>query len=375
MGNKQNNKKEEEINKKEEQNNKKEEQNNKKEEQNNINEEQKNHFSMHIQFIGQNLTSFYNQLLSSQELKSIKDYWNFEKIEENLSITNQIKNYFEILEKNKDNDKDNLEVKESVIIKARNTNDHEIKEILTKMNNLKYTYYMPLVLILYEEGQSSLEIEKYKNIDPRLIKIEKFSEEKAFIENVISPILLRFCSIHNELGDRIPIEGKENLDLIKKYFPFNVNIACIGRTGQGKSTGVNALLKEYKAKESSKGCSQTKSLTFYQVENQPIRILDIPGYEDDKTVKQSIERFKFSREKINRMKDNIHIILYFLSYGEERAFMELEYLMLDEILKNSSSKIIYVITHSNHNLTEEMKTTVIERINSGIKEMFKNKKI
>ena len=73
------------------------------------------------------------------------------------------------------------------------------------------------------------------------------------------------------------------------------------------------------------------------------------------------------------MKDNIHIILYFLSFGEIRTFMELEYLMLDEILKNSSSKIIYVITHSNHNLTEEMKRTVIERINSGIKEMFKNK--
>ena len=54
--------------------------------------------------------------------------------------------------------------------------------------------------------------------------------------------------------------------------------------------------------------------------------------------------------------------------------MKLEYLMLDEILKNSSSKIIYVIAHSNHNLTEEMKETMIEKINSGIKEMFENKK-
>ena len=338
--------------------------------------EQQYTFNMHIQFIGQNLKTFRKQLLSSQNLKCIKDYWNFAKIEENLSINDQINNYFQILE----NNKDNLEVgkKESLIIKVRNIIDPEINNILDKMNKLKQIYYMPLVLILCEEEESiqnrSLDTEEYENIDPRLIKIKKFSKEQTIIEEVISPILLRFCSIHNELGDKFSINGKEDFDLIKNYYPFNLNIACIGRIGQGKSTGVNALLKEYKAKESSKGCSQTKLLTFYQVENQPIRILDVPGYEDDKTVKQSIERFQFSREKINRMKDNIHIILYFLSFGEIRTFMELEYLMLDEILKNSSSKIIYVITHSNHNLTEEMKRTVIERINSGIKEMFKNKK-
>ena len=339
--------------------------------------EQQYTFNMHIQFIGQNLKTFRKQLLSSQRLKCIKDYWNFEEIEDNLSINDQINNYFQILE----NNKYNLEVgkKESLIIKVRNIIDPEINNILDKMNKLKQIYYMPLVLILCEEEEESiqnrsLDTEEYENIDPRLIKIKKFSKEQTIIEEVISPILLRFCSIHNELGDKFSINGKEDFDLIKNYYPFNLNIACIGRIGQGKSTGVNALLKEYKAKESSKGCSQTKLLTFYQVENQPIRILDVPGYEDDKTVKQSIERFQFSREKINRMKDNIHIILYFLKFGEERTFMGLEYLMLDEILNNSSSKIIYVITHSNHNLTEEMKTTVIERINSGIKEMFKNKK-
>ena len=147
------------------------------------------------------------------------------------------------------------------------------------MNNLKYTYYMPLVLILCEEEEESiqnisLDTEKHENIDPRLIKIKKFSKEQTFIEEVISPILLRFFSIHNELGDRFSIKGIENFDLVNKYYPFNVNIAYIGRIGQGKSTGVNALLKEYKAKESSKGCSQTKSLTFYHVENQPIKILE-----------------------------------------------------------------------------------------------------
>jgi GTP-binding protein EngB required for normal cell division len=90
------------------------------------------------------------------------------------------------------------------------------------------------------------------------------------------------CSIHNELGDRFTYkkgDDLEDFDLIETYYPFNINIACVGRFGQGKSAGVNAILQEYKAKESSKGCSQTKELTFYQVTNQPIKLLDIPGFE------------------------------------------------------------------------------------------------
>ena len=42
------------------------------------------------------------------------------------------------------------------------------------------------------------------------------------------------------------------LYLVDKYFLFNINIACIGRYGHGKSTEANEILGEYKAKESSK---------------------------------------------------------------------------------------------------------------------------
>ena len=103
---------------------------------------------------------------------------------------------------------------------------------------------MPFVLILYEDetiGNKSIEIKDYENIDLRLIKIEKYSEDLSFIEEKISPILLRFCNIHNELGYKFSIEEKENFDLTKINYPFNINIACVGRIGQGKSTGVNML--------------------------------------------------------------------------------------------------------------------------------------
>ena len=166
---------------------------------------------------------------------------------------------------------------------------------------------MPIVLFLLENNFSSnmklsLNEKKYKRIDPRLIMITKYDEENP---NNIEPLLLRFCNIHNELGDRFTVgEGNndEDYDLIEHYYPFNINIACIGRFGQGKSAGVNAILNEYKAKESSKGSSQTKDLTFYQVRNQPIRLLDIPGFEDPESVKKAIQKFQQCREKIKQNK-------------------------------------------------------------------------
>ncbi len=168
----------------------------------------------------------------------------------------------------------------------------------------------------------------------------------------IKKTIRRFCSIHNELGDRFTIGEKNNsqdYDLIEHYFPFNLNIACIGRIGQGKSTGVNSILKTYKAKESTKGGTQTKNLTFYQVNNQPIRILDIPGFQDERSVKVAIEKFKLCGEMINRIKDNLHIILYFFNYHNRRSFENLELPIIEEIIKHQSSKIIYVVTHYKKN--------------------------
>ena len=239
---------------------------------------------------------------------------------------------------------------------------------------------MPLVLILVERLSKkiiNINIEKYEQIDPRYIFFEKYTEDPDIIEKNIVPILLRFCSIHNELGDRFNLESdvENDFDLIEKAFPFNLNIACIGRFGQGKSTGVNQILQEYKAKESSKGCSQTKNITFYQVKNQPIRILDVPGFENEKTVNDAIAKFQLYGQKLNKLRDNIHIILYFISFTETRAFMKLEYPIVEEITKHKSSKLIYVITHSKKEIKQKTKSKIFDRINSGIQGITKDKQI
>jgi len=336
-------------------------------------------FEMNIQLIGENLENYKNSISESINEYSIQNLWKF-NYDNNLDVHSQIKKYFDKLQQIKKTSDKTKELKECLLVRIKNIFDPEVALIITNVNALGQVQYMPIVLFLLENDFStniklSLDEKVYKRIEPRLIMITKYDEKNP---KNIEPLLLRFCSIHNELGDRFTVgEGKnaEDYDLIEYYYPFNINIACIGRFGQGKSTGVNVLLNEYKAKESAKGCSQTKVLTFYQVKNQPIRLLDIPGFEDSETVKRAVEKFHQCGEKINKIKDNLHIILYFLNYHENRSFANLELPILEEVCNHKNSKVIYVVTHSKPDMDEIDKEEKIDNINEGLQNITINSKI
>ena len=115
------------------------------------------------------------------------------------------------------------------------------------------------------------------------IEVEKELTEEGYEKmEMIKNILLRFCSYYNDLGDRFSFgtgDKQINYDLTETYYPFTINICCIGRFGKGKSTCVNCLLGETKARESKSGASTTKNINYYQINNQPIKVYDIPGFE------------------------------------------------------------------------------------------------
>ena len=333
---------------------------------------------MHVKLIGTNMEKFYANLNKSNYLKNIKLYWDVDPLnyEDNLSQINKYFDKIQQLKKNKDFKANNL--KECLILRVRNLLSSEVKIVIEKMDSLVETYFMPLVLLLTTEETEkkiSIDEEEFTSIDPRLIFIKEFSEDEEIFEEKIAPILVRFCSIHNDLGDKFYLEKeKEDFDLSEHGFSFNINIACIGAFGQGKSTGVNFILDEYKAKESNKGSAQTKCLVEYFVRNKPIRIIDIPGFDGDKTVKDAVEKFQQCR-KGAQLLTGIHIILYFIDYSVKRIFGELEFPIIEELSKNESSKIIYVITRSKKNIKLKQKNSIFQKINSGIQEVLKNKNL
>ena len=343
--------------------------------ENNRNNNNQVSFYMHIKIIGSNIQKFYDEFKKSIKLRNIIKHWVIDKLD-NSNVNDQINKYFdhlnEVINQNKYFTED---LREVLILKIKNICDQEFNIFLTKMNDISKTQYIPLVLLLTENKSGeklNIDTEKYENIDPRLIFLANYTDNPDKMEKEIYPLLLRFCSIHNELGDNFSVKNGNNIvnyDLIGNKFHTHINIVCLGRVGQGKSTGVNALLQEYKSKEGNKGSPQTKKIIVYHVKNLPIRILDIPGHN---TVKETLEMFEELRNMFYMERNNTFIFLYFINYSVINEFSKLEYPIIKNITFFENSKIIYVITNSESNLSEEKKNGIFDRINIGIEEIIKN---
>ena len=351
-----------------------------------------NKYYMSVNFIGesfQNLLTTISGLnysskssLRSQK-KTIFDFWDYFYTPE-LNFISQVK---EIEEKfNIMKDDLILNFSECLIIHIKDLNSPKIDIILDKMDKLNRRHYIPPILFLsdnFEENDQNFIktkfkvykniISRYKNIDKRMIYFEKFvdenNEEKL---TKIKNILLRFCSYFNELGDRFSLgEGDKEIcyDLTEENFPFTINIACIGRFGKGKSTGTNFLIGEKRAKENKSGTSVTSKINFYHVPHFPIKIYDIPGFENEQTIINTVEQFQILNKEINKLRDQLHIILYFIKSTDERMFTEMEYKIFKQIIQIEDIRIIYILTYSTQKTDHK---ELIDMINTGIKSVTEN---
>ena len=351
-----------------------------------------NKYYMSVNLIGesfQNLLTTISGLnysskssLRSQK-KTIFDFWDYFYTPE-LNFISQVK---EIEEKfNIMKDDLILNFSECLIIHIKDLNSPKIDIILDKMDKLNRRHYIPPILFLsdnFEENDQNFIktkfkvykniISRYKNIDKRMIYFEKYvdenNEEKL---KKIKNILLRFCSYFNELGDRFSIgEGDKEIcyDLTEENFPFTINIACIGRFGKGKSTGTNFLIGEKRAKENKSGTSVTSKINFYHVPHFPIKIYDIPGFENEQTIINTVEQFQILNKEINKLRDQLHIILYFIKSTDERMFTEMEYKIFKQIIQIEDIRIIYILTYSTQKTDHK---ELIDMINTGIKSVTEN---
>ena len=264
---------------------------------------------------------------NKNQINSIYNTWDY-NYKYNSNIELQIEEAFKKYEDNKL--KTEINSKEVLIVRAPNKDSEIINIIFSKMENLKILHYMPLVLFLiddYKNGDKIIPDKKlYPSLDSSLIMTAEYIKEKEYIfeseqkelteegyekMEKIKNILLRFCSYYNDLGDRFSFgtgDKQINYDLTEIYYPFTINICCIGRFGKGKSTCVNCLLGETKARESKSGASTTKNINYYQVSNQPIKVYDIPGFENKDTTSNAVKKLIELNKKINELKDQIHII-------------------------------------------------------------------
>ena len=127
---------------------------------------------------------------------------------------------------------------------------------------------------------------------------------------------------------------------------------------------MNCLLGETKARESKSGASTTKNINYYQINNQPIKVYDIPGFENKETTYNAVQKLIELNDEINELKDQIHIIIYVLKSTDERMFADLEYSMIEQISKQNNSKLLYVLTHSNKDMDKDEIIDMIKLLSS-----------
>ena len=311
--------------------------------------------------------------------KSLYDYWDY-LYDPSLDFFGQLAITMNRLKIQKDSL--SLNYKECLIVRVENINSIEISYVLEKVNSLNREHYVPLILFLCnsfeQNGHNNFNFDenKYPKIDKRMIFFEKYEADNSNEEKMrkIKNRLERFCSYHNELGDRFTIGSDENTndyDLTEMNFPFTVNICCVGRFGKGKSTGVNIILGQKNAKENKSGTSATLKINYYQVSYSPVKIYDLPGFENNETIDNAVKQFKYLNEEINQLQDQIHIFLYFIKSTDERMFSEMEYKIFEQIVLHKDSFVIYVLTHSSEKTD---KNEIYDMINTGIKGVIDSNK-
>ena len=338
-------------------------------------------FDMCVNLIGDSLDQFLfcisnepSESFASEkpEKKSIYDYWDFlynpgyDFYGQMAMAANRFKTKKDSL---------SLDFKECLIVRVSDISAIEIQFVLEKMNYLNREHYIPLMLFLCDSFELEdlkkfkFDEKKYSKIDKRIIFFEKFEDDINHPEklNKIKYRLERFCSYYNELGDRFTIGKGDNIndyDLTEMNFPFTVNICCVGRFGKGKSTGVNCILGEKNAKENKSGTSATMKINYYQVSQFPVKIYDLPGFENEATVNNAVRQFQYLNEEIRQLQDQIHIFLYFIKSTDERMFTEMEYSIMEQIVKHKDSYVIYVLTHSSEKTD---KKEIYDMINTGLR--------
>ena len=356
----------------------------------NVKNKKDEEFRISLRLIGENMGNFLKTLSGSNKSNFSKDkkektelehFWDYH-YEENLDFETQLNHVYDMINVMKKNNIQKGEFKECLIIRIKNIKSPEVEKVLEKQNKVGSKDFRPLILFLSNEFDSNIKLvipSKYKKVEPRGIFLCKFQENKGEeednnFENILY-ILYRFCSYHNDLGDIIELgDGDKNVkiyDLVQRHYPFNLNICCVGKFGEGKSTGVNFILGELKAKESNLGAAQTRNLNYYYHSSMPIRVLDIPGFEDEVTVNNCIEKIKKSTEEAIKYKEKLHIILYFMTFTSTRTFTELEKQVLLELNNHEDTQLIYVITHYEKDEDDEeedqnKRNEFIQKINNGL---------
>jgi len=247
------------------------------------------------------------------------------------------------------------------------------------LSNFKKAY-KPIVLLAFnKENKENATNEMDQGLFEALKNFEiAFYNKNDYhdIEQKINMIYNYYFNIGDTLTNFIPIindftfqkDNYMNKEISSKY-KATLNILVIGRPGCGKSTLINLLLNEKRAREGI-GYSITKLYTQYIHNKYPITLTDTPGFENDEDLKKMEKFLSILNTFFKEGKSKFHLVLYLINTSNERTFIGTELNLINYIHENMKLPIFFVCTHS---LTEEYSLEFQEAVRINLIQKFGEK--
>ena len=260
--------------------------------------------------------------------------------------------------------------------------ERDLKALLNQIIEICKTYFnQPFLILLSQDELNEKKVldffnkEEIRNIgiDPR--NISSFvSPLNSNNENgkMIKLKIFKIFSYFYEFGDEFEYK---NVPFIlykrtkEKY--YSINMLILGRTQVGKSTFINTLLGEKKAKEGGRNFSITKNQLTYHLDDIPLEINDIEGFTGEKTINEVINKIKKMQNKLGEKE--LHIVIYILNYDATTYFNDNEYLIFKQLTeKLDNTQFLFVCTKSKENIEDEkienIQESFVQMIQRGIEE-------
>jgi len=231
---------------------------------------------------------------------------------------------------------------------------------------------------IYENNFSYLQLNLEETNNPININSQK-------IERDIMKKFIRIYSYYNQLGDAFFEALKKQNDILKNYKENKkrINVLCLGKSQRGKSSFINLLLKEKRAKEGGLGIKCTNKIIKYMSDDIPLNIFDTIGISSDKDGEIVNELVLMIEEMQKQLKDEmLHLILYFLDYNDTYPFDPKELKIFKKLCNgNIKAHYIFVCTKfgevnngkvRNPNKIKEKISNHMQQVRNSLKELCSN---
>ena len=261
----------------------------------------------------------------------------------NNNFNAMIENAFNFISENFNNKNVDGESVIIVFLKKDNNEELDLISYFEKKSNLKrprlFFISNDKTIDFYKKFIEENEL-NFDGKDIQLIKEEEF-------ENQIMDKLMDCYKYYYQIGDDEIILPKINDNNIEFNLKYTVNLFVTGKPGAGKSTLINLLLNEKKAKESS-GKNTTNKIIKFIKKNSSLAFYDTPGFVSGKDVDDTIKLLKEKVKEMDLYKEKIHGILYLLNSTLVRTMDDNEIDFI-KFLLGYNIPIFFILNFSNPN--------------------------